>query len=176
MKPNYIHKEFQPTNQKTVICLGKFDGVHIGHQAIIQKVVDLAKEGSYQSLVLAMYPNPKIFFDPRIKITELTSCSTRIKLLKDENVDFVDILKFDQVLSEMTAEHFLDYLISYYGMAIWVVGSKIRFGQNGEGNLKWLQKMSITKGFEVVVQDYILDQNSEIISSTRIRKLVKKQQ
>jgi riboflavin kinase / FMN adenylyltransferase len=167
---NYLLYDYSRSNIGTCLCLGKFDGVHAGHQKLIQKVVEVAQSNNLASLAICLYPNPKVFSDPDLVVNTLTDIPTRVQKIYQLGVDFVDVIKFDKVLSEFTAQEFVDYLIDFYNLKIWIVGSRIIFGKDAEGNLAWLQAYCELKDFKIIVCDYLINQKGQILSSTLLRE------
>ncbi len=165
----YLLSNYSKSKLGTCICLGKFDGVHAGHQKLLAEVTKLAGIHNLDSLAICLYPNPKIFNNPKLTIKTLTNIPTRVKKIYQLGINYVDVIKFDKVLSELTAQEFVDYLLSFYNLRIWVVSSNITFGKDAEGNLAWLQAYSKLKKFEVIVFGYITNSNGDILSSTLLR-------
>jgi riboflavin kinase / FMN adenylyltransferase len=153
----------------TCICLGKFDGVHIGHQKLLNQVLTISKSKNLLSLALCIYPNPSQFFSPKKDFIYLDNLETRQKKITQIGINYIDIIHFNNKLANLTAEDFVNYLLNYYNLKVWVVGSNIRFGKGGSGNLEWLMEQSKSKNFEVIVCDYIKNENGEIFSSSSLK-------
>jgi riboflavin kinase/FMN adenylyltransferase len=163
---------FSQLQQSCVATIGKFDGVHLGHQLILDQLKDKAKEFNLPSLVILLEPHPEEFFaqDSHQCPARLTSIREKLELLESFGVDFVFQLKFDRQLSEQSPEDYIqEILIDGLGVASFIVGNDWRFGHNRSGDFTLLQKWGADHGFEVI-ETAAYERNGQRISSTFIRE------
>jgi riboflavin kinase/FMN adenylyltransferase len=160
-----------PAYQGGVVTIGNFDGVHIGHQALIKQVVQEAKKRQLPSLVITFEPHPFEFFAKgRSTIPRLTRWREKWNILSDYDIDYMVILKFTQALANKTANDFVrDILIQALQLNHLVVGDDFQFGYQRQGNIQLLQKMSATWNFTVEAMP-TTKWEGERVSSTRIRQ------
>jgi len=161
--------EFKPL-KRAVSTIGTFDGVHAGHQKIISRLCELAKNEKGESVVLTFFPHPRMVLQPddnNLKL--LTTMSERIELLKKLGVDHLIIQPFDKEFSRQSAVEFVrDILVNKIGTKTLVIGYDHHFGRNREGSFKDLEEMSPIYGFrleEIPKQEI----NELAVSSTKIR-------
>lgn len=151
----------------SAVAIGNFDGFHLGHQKIIQRLKQIARENNLVSIILTFTPNPKIFFK-REKYLINTDAQKK-EILENLEVDRVIIINFAEVV-DMSDEQFLkDFLIDKFKMKHIVMGENFRFGKGREGDIGFLKQMSDQWGFGLtVVKSVRLGQHR--ISSTYIRE------
>jgi riboflavin kinase / FMN adenylyltransferase len=153
-----------------VSTIGTFDGVHAGHQKIITRLCEVAKNEKGESVVLTFFPHPRMVLQPddnNLKL--LTTMSERIELLKKLGVDHLIIQPFDKEFSRQTAVEFVrDILVTSIGTKTLVIGYDHHFGRNREGSFKDLEEMAPIYGFrlEEIPKQVI---NEIAVSSTKIR-------
>ena len=151
--------------------MGTFDGVHIGHQKILMRIRELARESDSESVILTFFPHPRLVLFPDDNDMKLLSTrEERIKLLEGAGVDHLVIHPFSTRFSRITAESYIrDVLVGRFNVATLVIGYDHHFGRNREGNLEKLKEVAPLYRFdleEIPAQD-IDDVN---VSSTKIRK------
>ena len=153
-----------------VVTIGNFDGVHLGHQAIIRQLNEQAAKHSVPSTVMTFHPNPQEFFAPDSAPAKLTQFRDKMTLLKDYGVDRVVCLPFDQKLASLTANEFIQQiLIDGLHAHYLVIGDDFRFGKNRAGDFDLLKAEGKKSGFNVEnTPTYCIE--DERVSSTRIRK------
>jgi riboflavin kinase/FMN adenylyltransferase len=157
--------------QQAVATIGNFDGVHIGHQALLKRVVEKAVLYNLPSLVITFEPHPYEFFaQEKLKIARLTKCREKWVELNRNNIDNVIFLKFNQEVAKKRARQFIEEIL-YRALHIkhLVVGDDFQFGYQREGNVKLLQEMGKDCQFTVESLSAITIMN-ERVSSTRIRQ------
>ena len=161
---NYSLKE------ATVVTIGTFDGVHIGHQKIIEKVVQTAKKSNKKSVLLTFFPHPRMVLQKEASIELINTIDERAKLLAKTGLDYLIIHPFSKEFSRLTALDFVrDILVNQLNISKLIIGYDHHFGKNREGNLEQLTEYSHLFGFdveEIAAQD--IDEVS--VSSTKIRK------
>jgi FAD synthetase len=157
-------------NQKTVLTIGNFDGVHAGHEYVLGKVIALAKQHNTKSIVLTFDPHPSIFFTKNYNFPYICSLNQRISKVKSTGIDEVFVANFDQSFSEITADQFVDeVLVNKFNVGTLVVGNDFCMGKNRQGDIQFLRNICQSKGFEiVVVDDFTLD--GKRVSSSDLRK------
>ena len=152
-----------------VLTIGKFDGVHLGHQAVLKRLVKKAKEMGLPSTVMVFEPQPEELFAPDKAPARLSLLRDKYIQLKALGVDRLLCVKFDQKFATLTAEQFVDdLLLQQLGVQFLVVGDDFRFGQRRSGNFAFLQKKGALHQFSVVSTRSFRLQECRI-SSTAIR-------
>ena len=154
----------------TVITVGVFDGVHVGHQQILEEVKRQTRPGQ-QKLAVTFHPHPDILFRPEGGFRYIQTLDDRIDTLKKYGCDDVIVLEFDRTLADTTPEMFIDYLIDEFEMQTLVLGWDFALGKGRAGNYEVLKKLGEERGIRVV-QVPAFQFNDEIVSSTVIRKAI----
>lgn len=153
---------------KSVIAIGGFDGVHIGHAAILSRLCDMARRKGGKGIVITFDPLPRQFFK-RDGCRVITSVDEKLALLEAIGVDAVFIISFTGELSRVEPGNFLERIWgSFHPLGI-VVGHNHHFGRGGRGGIPMLHAFSNEKQVDLQVVKDVLHRN-EIVSSTRIRK------
>jgi riboflavin kinase/FMN adenylyltransferase len=150
--------------------------VHLGHQLILDQLKQKAEQFGLPSLVILVEPHPEEFFaqDADSCPARLTILQEKIELLESFGIDFVLQLKFDQQLSELSAEDYItDILVGGLGVKSFIVGNDFRFGHQRKGNFELLIEAGKQYGFEVV-ETAAYERNGHRISSTYIREQLAK--
>tara|TARA_Y100000780_G_scaffold232485_1_gene264501 strand:+ start:23728 stop:24681 length:954 start_codon:yes stop_codon:yes gene_type:complete len=157
---------------RSVVTIGNFDGVHLGHQALIQKCISEAKKKSQKAVVLSFRPHPiKVLF-PEKNIKKLFSYADQEKRLQEFGVDFFVRQPFSRDLSDLSAERFLnEIVIKPLNPSMLVVGYDFAFGANREGTIEYLKEYCKTNEIELHVQSPVRIEG-EIVSSSLLRSLV----
>ncbi len=153
-----------------VVTVGMYDGVHLAHKIILQRVCRLAKEISGESILITFDPHPRSILYPEDKIEMLTSMDEKIELLETIGIDILIILPFTLEFSKVSSSDFVkSIMVDGIRARKIVVGYNHFYGHNREGNFQLLSKMALTYGFEV---EEIPEQDiqNESISSSKIRK------
>lgn len=152
----------------SVVSSGTFDGVHRGHQKILQRLVEVAQQNNGQSVVITFSPHPRVFFGENVFL--INSLDEKIKLLAQTGIDYLLILPFNETLANLEAEEFIENIyIKAVQTKKLVIGYDHHFGKNRRGNFKFLQENIEKYPFEI---EEISAQDIEevTISSTKIRK------
>jgi riboflavin kinase / FMN adenylyltransferase len=151
-----------------VVTLGMFDGVHLGHQKVIEKIVSLASKKKGESIVLTFDRHPRSFLS-REPQSCITSLEHRLVLFERSGVDITVVLKFDKKIAETSAEDFLDEIMyNSLGARTVVLGFNCSFGKDRKGNASMVCDLAHKYGFEVISCEPV-EFEGEIISSTTIR-------
>ena len=167
---------FSQLQESCVATIGKFDGVHLGHQLILDQLKKKAEQFDLPSLVILVEPHPEEFFagDADSCPARLTILQEKLELLESFGIDFVFQLKFDRQLSELSAEDYIaDILVEGLGVKSFIVGNDFRFGHQRKGNFSLLRDAGQQFGFEVV-ETAAYERNGHRISSTFIREQLAK--
>jgi riboflavin kinase/FMN adenylyltransferase len=156
----------------SVVTLGNFDGIHLGHQALIQGTVADAKNLAIPSVVLTFEPHPLKVLAPERAPKMLLTHKEKMRLLQDLGVDIVVVQHFDLAFAKISAEEFVRALLvkRLKPRRIWV-GRDLRFGQGRKGSVGDLKRWGLDLGFEVSVVEPILVGGVRV-SSSRIRQLI----
>lgn len=156
------------------VALGVFDGMHLGHQRIIKRLICKAKALGSVSVVITFDPHPlKSFYENNVAPL-ITSLDHRIALIESLGADVCLVLNFDQRFARISAEEFIrHFLVRSIGVRHIVVGEGFRFGQKKQGTLSLLRRLGKEDGFSVEAVKPVRV-NSCIISSSRIRMLIQK--
>lgn len=156
-------------SETSVVVIGVFDGVHKGHQALLNRAKEIAD--GRRIVALTFDPHPTTIFAPDKVPTMLTTLSDRVELLKIHNADQVVVMKFNEKFAAMTPEDFVEtVLVNQLQASTVIVGKNFTYGHKAAGNVQSLIKSGSTHNFIVDVQE--LSADTEVISSSRIRSLV----
>lgn len=155
----------------TVAAIGNFDGVHLGHRALISHAEALAREQGAALAVLAFEPHPREFFHPSEESFRLTPFRVKARLLAELGVDVLFALPFDAAMAAKSAQEFvLDVLVDGLAAGAVVVGEDFQFGKGRAGDVTVLSYMGEMEGFAVDVFMPVTAEGAEKISSTQIRR------
>ncbi|MEO9571856.1 MAG: bifunctional riboflavin kinase/FAD synthetase [Polaribacter sp.] len=158
------------TTEKTYVTIGTFDGVHFGHQKIIEKLVLEAKKANKKSVLLTFFPHPRMVLQKDISLELINTIDERAELLKKTGLDYLIIHPFSKEFSRLTALEFVrDILVNQLNISKLIIGYDHHFGKNREGNIVQLTEYSHLFDFtveEIPAQD--IDEVS--VSSTKVRK------
>jgi len=155
----------------TVLTVGTFDGVHRGHRALIEKVVEKARKRNARSVVVTFDPHPREIINPgKSGIQMLTTLKERSELLEDIGVDVLLVIPFDRDFSLLTSEEFVrDVIYKHVGVSEFVIGYDHQFGRDREGTIDTIEKLGKDLGFDSHVVSK-QEMGDVTISSTLIRK------
>jgi riboflavin kinase/FMN adenylyltransferase len=157
-----------------VVAIGKFDGVHSGHRAVIDRAqVDAAAAGA-RVVAVTFDRNPLALLRPEVCPESLVGVSQKIQLLAEAGVDATLLLAFDRTLADLGAREFVEHvLVGALGVQIVLVGADFRFGRGGAGDPALLRELGGEFGFEVdVVDDVRAIDAGRRVSSTWVRELL----
>lgn len=163
------HQYIAPENKGASVAIGNFDGVHLGHQAVI----DLARAGAQRLNaplgVMTFEPHPRQFFAPNAAPFRLMSAEARAARLEKLGVEVLYELPFNGPLAGLTAEAFARDVIKGLGLCHVVVGNDFQFGKGRSGTAADLARMGAEMGFDVTIADMIQGSQGRV-SSTAIRQ------
>jgi len=172
MKVIEQHQGFQEQHSRCVATIGKFDGVHLGHQAILGQLKGKAAQLTLPSLVILIEPHPEEFFAASTDQcpARLTTLKEKLALLEAMDVEFVYLLKFDLALSQLSAESYIQtILVDGLGIAAFIVGNDFRYGHQRKGDFKLLQDFGAECDFEVI-ETATCEVDGHRVSSTFVRQ------
>ncbi len=154
------------------MTIGVFDGVHVGHKKIIERIVDRARRSHLKSVVLTFDPHPFKVLNPHAKIPSLISLKHRIALIGAIGVDYTVILKFTRPLSRVSPESFVKkILVDKLGMKEICVGENFYFGNGAMAGIAVLKKIGARLSFKVEAIKPVMS-GSRVVSSSLIRALI----
>ncbi len=166
--------ELPASARGTVVAIGNFDGVHLGHQAVLAEIGRIAADAGAATAILTFEPHPRRVFRPDDPPFQLTSFRLKARLLEALGVDHVFFLTFNTALSRLSAEAFVrDILVRDLGVAHVAVGDNFRFGHKRQGDVDFLRAAGRTHGFGVSVLGRVLSPSGEAYSSTAVRDYLK---
>jgi len=155
-----------------VVTIGSYDGLHLGHQVIIKRVIERARSEGGDAVVLTFEPHPVKFLHPELKIPLITPNQKKMLLLERFGIDCTINLPFTTDLAHLSAEEFIEEIVLDRIAPRWVViGFNFTFGKERTGTAADLKKMGERLGFGVdIVPPFTV--NDHVVSSTRIRELI----
>ncbi|MCX7759754.1 MAG: bifunctional riboflavin kinase/FAD synthetase [Hydrogenothermaceae bacterium] len=157
--------------EPTVCTIGNFDGVHIGHKALINKVKEDSLKFNTKSLIITFFPHPRKVLSPQNYKCSIVNFETKIYLLKKEDVDYILIVDFNERFYKKSPAEFMNFLKEKLNCRKIVVGKDWRFGYKKEGDIEFAKEYGKQIGIEV--EDFgIISLNQEKISSSKIRELL----
>ncbi len=152
-----------------VATIGNFDGIHLGHQRIVGRLLECAREQGLPSVVITFEPYPQEYFAPTRAPARLSRLREKVELLSAMGVDKVLLLRFGRQLAKMPADEFIQtILLRGLGVRHLVVGDDFRFGRDRQGDFAMLQEAGARYGF-LVEDTPTVDVDGERVSSTRLR-------
>ena len=156
----------------SIILIGNFDGVHLGHQKLFKRARQYKKKFNCKIGVITFNPMPKMFFNKSLNNFKLMSLSQKIKQFEKQKVDFLINQKFSRKFSEIKAESFIKKNLDKKVKPNFLfVSNNFRFGNKREGDIKMLKNFEKECTYKLIIPQP-LKKNNKIISSTKIRKLL----
>ncbi len=157
--------------RSSLVTIGVFDGVHLGHQHLIGQLVSEAQRTDRQAVVLTLFPHPDLVLRQRTGRYYLTTPDQKAELLGALGVDWVITQPFDDTLRQMRAAAFVDTLLTHLHMTgLWITAD-FALGYQREGNFAFLQVEGLSKGFEVRAIELLGSDAQGVISSSAILPL-----
>lgn len=170
-----IIRDFKEINHdiKSAVTIGTFDGIHLGHRKIIDKLISVSRNNVERSIVITFEPHPQIILKNRVhEIKILSTLDEKLEIFKKLGIDIAYVINFNIEFSKTSAEDFyLKYLINGTGLSDLVIGYDHMFGKNREGNFNTLNNLSEKYGFRIYKVDEYKHKNRHV-SSTTIRHLL----
>ena len=156
-----------------VVAIGNFDGVHRGHQAVLDRALDEARRRGVHALVLTFEPHPRRVFQPNTPLFILTPAPMKARLLAELGFAAVVEQGFTRDFAQLSAEEFVTKILeTNLGISHVVTGFDFHFGKNRRGGPAFLMEAGERHGFGVTLVDAFRDEGAEIVSSSRIRGLL----
>jgi len=170
----YRYKEaMQAEHRGAVIAVGNFDGVHVGHRAVISEAGRIAKANGAPWGVLSFEPHPRAVFQPNIEPFRLTPFRAKAEAIEGLGVDFLIAQRFDMAFSKMSASDFIEkYLMDGLGVRHVVAGYDFRFGFKRQGSCETLLAEGAKFGFDFTAVAAASDDGGGLYSSSRARELL----
>jgi riboflavin kinase/FMN adenylyltransferase len=164
-----LHNLREP-DRGCVATIGNFDGVHLGHRAVFQRLLERGRALGLPATVITFEPQPMEYFAPDAAPARLTRLREKVAAIADDGIERIMLLEFGSKLANMGARAFIDrLLVDGLGVRFLLVGDDFRFGHNREGDFALLQAVGAEQGF--AVEDlHTIKHADERISSTRIRE------
>lgn len=157
-------------DENTVLTLGTFDGIHMGHRKILEKVKKKAASSGCRSLLITFDPHPRKIITPDYDIKLLTNLKEKTKLIEDTGIENLLIINFTKEFSQITSEEFVkEYLLKKIGVKEIVIGYDHHFGKGRNGDANTLRRLGVEYNFIVTMVDPI-KVNGETVNSTAVRK------
>ncbi|NYT66039.1 bifunctional riboflavin kinase/FAD synthetase [Alcaligenaceae bacterium] len=164
------------TQRPSAVTIGNFDGVHLGHQAILARVQHLATERDLAPTVMTFNPHPRAWFAqrgqrPELIPTQISSLRDKLQALTQHGIRQVALLRFHQALADMSATDFIEHLLVKGLNTRWLlVGQDFRYGHKRSGDIDLLRRAGIKHGFDVETIADVVDPQGHRISSSEVRK------
>src|ERR1700735_5060775 len=166
-------ERFGNSRKRTVVTIGNFDGVHLGHQKILNGVVERARANGLESAVLTFYPHPASVLRPEAAPTLIMTLEQRLAAFDAMGINAALVLEFDSELAKISAEDFAKtFLVDALRAKSILVGDNFRFGNRQGGDVKLLQEIGERSDFEVEIVPPVI-QGGVIVSSTAIREALR---
>ena len=167
-----LGKKVCNSGRGSVIAIGTFDGIHIGHQKVLRYAIERAKESGAVATALTFEPPPVKVLRPDSAPPRISTNQQRLDWFGAVGMEAAVVLPFTKELASVSAEDFVrEILVNQLKVRAVVVGDNFRFGHKHAGDVKFLRDLGMREGFEVVVHMPVM-LDGEIVSSTLIRKLV----
>jgi riboflavin kinase/FMN adenylyltransferase len=168
----YNIKDLDFNFKNSVLTIGSFDGIHLGHKKLMELTKEAALKFNSVSIVLTFYPHPLKVLKPERKIHLITTFDKKIELIRHIGIDYLIYINFTPEFSKMTPEDFIkDVIYSKLKPLRIIVGHDFSFGNGKTGNTSLLEKLAVELGFDLIVVSPV-KVDGQIVSSTLIRKLV----
>lgn len=172
-----VHSDFSalPTFRNAVVTIGTFDGVHLGHRALLQRIVEIAERVQGESILLSFYPHPRMVLYPDDhRVSLLSSPEEKVAELQTTGINHLVIVPFSLELSRLSPfDYVRDFLVKGVNAHTVVVGHDHRFGRNREGDFTSLLELSEVFGFQVEEIPAIEVDELEV-SSTKVRSALER--
>jgi len=169
-----IYKNFKVSkiHQNSILLIGNFDGLHLGHQKLFKQAKKYKKKIKIKMGVITFDPIPKMFFNKKLKNYRISNINQKINYLKKYNVDFIINKKFDRKFSKIKSYNFVSNILSKKLHAKYIfVSNNFRFGNKREGDVKLLKNLSNKYNYKIINPSPLKKKN-KIISSTLLRRFL----
>ena len=168
----YRNLRIKKKHQNSVIAIGNFDGIHLGHQKVLNRARQKAKKNRLPFGVITFEPMPVMFFNKKIKNHRINSLLQKKTQLKKLKLDFLIIINFNKKFSKLSAEQFIKRIIfKKVKCKFLYVSNNFKFGFKRKGNIQTLRKYSNSYNYKTMIT-HPLTKATKVISSTIIRKKI----
>ncbi|WP_319531048.1 bifunctional riboflavin kinase/FAD synthetase [uncultured Cohaesibacter sp.] len=168
---------FQPTEplpdalRGSVVAIGNFDGMHRGHQAVLEDAMQEARSSGLKAVMLTFEPHPRSVFRPDSPVFRLTPHAEKAHIAKAIGLDAMISLAFTPEFSSQSPDRFIeDMLLGTFGARKVISGYDFHFGKDRAGTPEFLRAQGLARGFGVTIVDMKADRSGDAVSSTRIRQ------
>ena len=174
MVKHYTNFNIKKLHRESIILIGNFDGLHLGHQKLFKLAISYKKKYNSKIGVINFDPMPKMYFNNSLKNFKISSVNQKLELLKELKVDFIITKKFDKNFSKIKSIKFIkEILYKKLNCKFIFVSSNFRFGNKREGDVKLLIQNENHYNYKVIKPKPLL-KSKKIVSSTIIRNLLEK--
>ena len=161
---------FRPLGTPHAVTIGNFDGLHLGHQAMLKRLTDAARSLGLPPCVMTFEPHPREYFAPEQAPARLSNLREKLELFEKFGVERVFILRFNHRFAQVSAENFIDRILCAGLKVRWVlVGDDFRFGAKRAGDFNMLQQAGLSNNFTVQAMESVLV-SGQRVSSTIVRE------
>jgi riboflavin kinase/FMN adenylyltransferase len=157
-----------PDHQPVALTIGNFDGVHLGHQALLEKLRSAAQARGLPTAVVIFEPHPREFFTPDQAPARLTNLREKLELLAEHHVDRVHVCRFNSQFAQISAAGFIHALDEKMHARHVLIGDDFRFGSGRSGDFALMEKIALQRGFSVEAMHSVLHDGVRV-SSTAVR-------
>jgi len=163
------HLQAITERRPTFVAIGSFDGVHRGHQALLQAMVAAARKENARTAVLTFFPHPKRVILQQTGRYYLAPLPDRVQQLAEQGIDLVITLEFNDAIRHTRAADFVRQLMDHLAMSqLW--GGNFAFGYQREGDIPFLQQLGEQWGFSVQLVNQMVEWEGKLVSSSRVRR------
>lgn len=157
--------------RRSAIAIGNFDGMHRGHQALLEAARSEAEAHHTPALLLTFEPHPRSVFRPAAPLFRLTPVEAKARIAAAFGLDGIVVASFDQEFSQTTASDFVDaVLVRQLGISAAIIGHDFHFGHDRQGSPAFLAHEGVRRGFTMSVLGAVIDDNGVAFSSSRVRR------
>ncbi|MDP3149001.1 MAG: bifunctional riboflavin kinase/FAD synthetase [Ignavibacteria bacterium] len=153
----------------TIITIGTFDGVHLGHQEIFNVLINRSKNNGCRSFVITFEPHPRMVIQPNSDLKLLTTFEEKVEILEEMGIDNLLVIPFTKDFSQLTSEEFFrQYILDGIGIKKMVIGYDHHFGKGRDGDEQKIRELGTLNNFEVQKTEAVTI-NETVVSSSKIR-------
>jgi riboflavin kinase/FMN adenylyltransferase len=172
MKVHY-NIENLPAFKKAIITIGTFDGVHKGHQQVIEAMKKESKKNNGETVIITFHPHPRKIVEQNSSLQLINTLEEKITLLHNQEIEHLVVVPFNELFATQTAEEYIEnFLIAKFHPEIIIIGYDHHFGKDRKGNFQLLKKQSAKFNYRLIeIPEHVLKEIA--ISSTKIRNAIK---
>lgn len=163
------------TERPSAVTIGNFDGIHLGHQAILTRLRDVSEKRQLASTVMTFDPHPRAYFArramrPEMIPTQISTLRDKVQTLAQHRIDQIVLIRFDQQTANMAADDFIrEFLVKGLNTRWLLVGDDFRYGHKRSGDIDLLRRAGRHHGFDVETVSDVVDDGGQRISSSELR-------